>query len=932
MIRKRSFLSTSIALSLAAFGAQAYAETISVEAELFDNFGGTFDDGQPNPVTIYTTNGQGAISYVNAQDFVDYDITANGGEYTIEYMVGTSVAANPTIEVLVKSNNGEWQSQGTVAVPLGSWDNFQPLTASHTVTLPAGNSTVRLHAIGPNWQWNLESFKLTSNTITNPTDPVNDVVVNLENFTNTGKTGAAVAGDSVVGFGQTSQGINFNTVGDYGDYSVTFDTAGTYSAKVSVGTTVQAQVGAEVLLNNTVVASEYLSSTGGWDTYQNFDLNGDIVIPSAGTYTIRLRSHGAANWQWNGDELTFVYESNETGNANPGTGNPGNGEIHLEAPLALPANRQIEKSSVFYTYPQNSNLAAFNDFGADGAFWGHMPEHDLYDNSVLSTWINDVQAYRNKGLEYIARGEFDWGFRWFTEYTGDPTSHWVRTLDGDIVTMSFMGDFMYQGYPNGWLSNHSPVFVDYFKSQVDALLSANVSHIMFDSQTSSTRSTDMNQFGGDFSTMAMDGFRAYMRDKYTTAQLAAKGINNINNFNYRDFLISAGYNHTTYMAGANRISGGVPLFDDFIYFNREVLNEKMAEVFDYIRSKDANIEIGATTAISEARGYIFDKDLTFLAGELAMNSAVTNEMPISIITHLKGAEAVDKTLVYFPYPWDFANLYDRNSPALARTWIAQSYAMGAIFSIPANIWIGDAGVWSPGADNYRDLYQFADNNSNLLDGYDAYSKVGLVAPMMASLDATWIDGSNTLQGSIRTLIESNLNFDLLVFGDPGHPVVPTQAQLDSLQTIIVDGDRKYLTDGQNALVDAYDGRVLDLNDNADTAAINALKANHISVTVNGAAADATVTALSRVHESNNNAPYVVQLLNRPVNPSNGVTPVLGTVKIAIPQGYFPEGVTTAKVHLPGKNSVNANITNNAQGDSVITVNNLGVWGIIELAH
>ena len=358
----------------------------------------------------------------------------------------------------------------------------------------------------------------------------------------------------------------------------------------------------------------------------------------------------------------------------------------------------------------------------------------------------------------------------------------------------------------------------------------------------------------------------------------------------------------------------------------------MAEVLDYIRSIDADIEIGATTALTEARGYIFDKDLTFLAGELAMGSAVADEMPIPIISHLKSAEAVDKTLVYFPYPWNFKDLYDRNSPQMARTWIAQSYAMGAIFSIPANVWIGDAGVWSPGADNYRDLYQFASDNSALLDGYDAFSKVGLVSPMMASLDTTWIDGSNRLQTSIRYLIENNLNFDLLIFGDPGKPVVPTQAQLSALDAIIVDSDRKYLTDAQNALLDANNHKVLDLNNSADTAAINALKATNISVTIGNAAADDTITALSRVHESNNNAPYVIQLLNRPVNPANGVTPVLSNIKIAIPQGYFPEGITQATVHKPGAGSVNANITSNNNGDYVITVNNLGVWGMIELAH
>jgi len=945
---KKTIISKAVTLSclsVMALSTVAHADTITIQAENFSNYGGIFDDGQPNPITVHSVAGGRAISYVNAGDFVDYNITTNGGEYSLEYLVGTSMTTNPGIEFLVNIN-GNWVSQNITTVPLGSWDNFQPLNSPHLVTLPAGASTIRLHAVGSNWQWNLDSFTLnqenpintdTTNNVEDNTDastPVEDLVVQLESFTNTGKNGAAVPGDNTLGFGKTSNGINFNTVGDYADYNINFPETGTYSVSIAAGSTIKGQIGAEIIVNNTTVSTGYLGETGGWDNYQDFSLNGNVVVNTAGINTIRVKSHGSSNWQWNGNSVTFSYVSSNTdGGIDPGTGTPDTaGVIHLEDPIAIPANLKIEKSSVWFTYPQNSQLPAFSDFGATGAFWGHMPEEHIDDSAVVSNWANLVQNYRNQGLDYVARGEFDWGFRWFIDYVGDPTAHWARTLDDQIITMTFMGNLNYKGYPNGWMSNHSPTFVDYYKTQVDALLSANVSHIMFDSQTSSTRSTDLNQFGGDFSTWSMDGFRDYMRNKYTSAELATKGISNINNFNYKNFLVSAGYTHTTYMAAANRISSGIPLFDDFIYFNRDVLNEKMGEVLEYIRSINSTIEVGATTALSEARGYIFDKNISFLAGELAMSSTVTDEMPIPIITHLKNAEAVDKTLVYFPYPFDFKNLYDRKSPALARTWIAQSYAMGAIFSIPANIWIGDAGVWSPNADNYRDIYQFADENSNLLDGYDAFSNVGLVSPMMASLDATWIDGSGVLQTSIRYLIENNLNFDLLPFGDPGLAFVPTQEKLNSLSTIIVDADRNYLTAEQNALLNANSAKVLDLSNNADAAAINALKANNISVTVNNAPADATVTALSRVHESNTNAPYVVQLLNRPVNPANGVTPIINNVKIAIPQNYFRETLTQATVHLPGASSVNANITSNANGDYVITVNNLGVWGIIELAH
>jgi|GEM_PF-1681144 len=1400
---KRSLLNACIALSISSAVTQAYAETVVVQAEQFNNSGGTFNDGQPNPVTIYSVNGQEGINWINNGDFVDYNIDTNGGEYTVVYSVGTSIAANANIELFVNVN-GSWVSQGTVAVPLGSWDDFQPLTHSRTVTLPAGSSTVRIQATGGNWQWNLESFSLTSeDDDTTPVD-VADITVNLENFTSTGKIGATVAGDSVNGFNPTSSGINFNTSGDYADYSVTFAEAGTYSATLAAGTPVTGEIGAQILINNSVVASSLLSATSGWDNYVDFDLNGDIVINSPGTYTIRLQSYGSSTWQWNGDTLAFSYESDQTGgssdadndgvndgidqcpstpagttvdangcavvvvvdtdndgvndgidqcpntpagttvdangcavvvvvdtdndgvndgvdqcpntpagttvdangcaivvvvdtdndgvndgidqcpntpagttvdangcavvvevdtdndgvndnldqcpntpagstvdangcvndgggvatsgggllygevsgamnetavnpnwlvttsiletedkisgntteiytgfindadgnisfyensddsvrlyidgnlvlsddswenskstanlNLSPGihafelrlgnadggsgpvsgigfgvdvdggtnfvhpstlssniftyngtvTGDPRippeggiiveledfvstgttgrvggdtiegfaktatgvnwvtngdyadynvtfeesgtyraffsyaqepagsygaridlNGEPvawgyfaesgswdavevelyggnfivetagtytmrieaiggsdwqwsgdnvrivrvddvttpparlynpnehtvpaievpsaglkYLKAPVSIPAANQVLKSDVWYTYPQNSELEGFEDFRATGSFWGHPPEESFYDESVISEWVSLVQGYENVGLKYTARGEFDWGFRWVTEYLTNPQPHLVETLDDRVVRMTFMGYFSHEGYNNNWLSNHSPAFVPFFKSQVDQILKSNPSRLMFDTQTNSTRSTDMNTFGGDFNEYAMANFREWLDKKYSSSELAAMGINNISTFNYKQLLLDSGVTHDSFRQAADTLSGSVPLLEDFIYFNRDVWNQRFAEVLDYIRVLRPDIEIGASTHLFESRGYLFNENITFLAGELNLGARTSiSEIPTNIAVHLKGAEAVDKTLAYFPYPWEFAALRDNSAPRFGRGWVAQSYAMGGLFSIPADVWVGGEGTWSPGADNYRDVYHFVRDQATLLDNYTSYAKAGLVHAMYSSMRAGFIDGGAVLQSSVRTLIHRNINFDLMVFGDEGYPVVPRASDFDKYDVIFVDGDRNYLTPAQAAVLNAYNGKIATVGDSVSYQAAN------ISVKVAGAAADETVSALSRVHETNTDAPYVVHLINRPF--AGGVTPTLNGVEVAIPSGYFPEGITTATLHLPGGTSTNLTITTNGNGDKVVTVNNLEVWGMIELAH
>ncbi|MAD14829.1 MAG: hypothetical protein CL579_01935 [Alteromonadaceae bacterium] len=931
---------------LLGFSSSALSETLVVQAESFNHSGGTFNDGQSSPVTIYAVNGEQAISWVNAGDYIDYNVTAVGGEYNIEYLVGTAVAANPIIEVLVDSN-GTFESQGTVIVPLGSWDNFQPLVAAHTVTLPAGTSTIRLHAIGPDWQWNLESFSLVggSETVSDDVDdsvlaPLGDIVIELEDFDATGTTGR-VASDPNDGFVAAADATNVSWVtnGDFGDYNNIYLEAGTYRSFITVATGSDGSYGARIDLDGSPVSWGYFDSTGGWEIPEEIELyGGDFVVETSGNHTLRVEAIGGSDWQWSGDNIRLtkvgdasvkpspLYNPNDhtvTDIEGPVVGLP-----FLKKPVQVPTANRLLKSDVWYTYPQNNELQGFDNFGATGSFWGHPPEENFYDDATIIDWAKLVQNYQGVGIEYTARGEFDWGFRWVTEYLTNPEPHYVKTLDDRNVRMTFMGYLSYNGYNNNWLSNHSPAFVPHMKSQVDQILKANPDKLMFDTQTNSTRSTDMRTFGGDFNDYAMANFRVWLDKKYSSAALSAMGIDNIENFNYRDFLLARGVTHTSFSNAADTISGDVPLLEDFIYFNRDVWNQKFAEVLDYIRMQRPNIEIGASTHLFESRGYIFNENITFLSGELNLGARTTiAELPTNILVHLKGAQAVDKPLAYFPYPWEFAELRDQNAPRFGRGWVAQAYAYGGLFSIPANVWVGGntgENTWSPGAENYRDIYQFVRAQSNLFDNYTSYAKVGLVHAMYSSMKAGFIDGGNQIQSSVKLLTEDNINFDLLVFGDEGYPVVPRAEDFDQFEHIFYDGDLSYLTAEQQAVLDQQGSKVRHIGQRGTLTGID------IDVSVNGSLSNETVSAVSRIHETNTNAPYVVHLINRPF--VGGVTPTLNAVEVAIPRGYFPENVTSATLHLPDGTSTNLTVTNSGNGDAVITVNNLEVWGILELAH
>ena len=196
--------------------------------------------------------------------------------------------------------------------------------------------------------------------------------------------------------------------------------------------------------------------------------------------------------------------------------------------------------------------------------------------------------------------------------------------------------------------------------------------------------------------------------------------------------------------------------------------------------------------------------------------------------------------------------------------------------------------------------------------------------MYSSMKAGFIDGGNQMQISVKLFTEDNINFDMLVFGDEGHPVVPRDEDFEKFDVIFFDGDKNLLTAEQIAVLDAQGSKVKHFGQRGnypDTA---------LTVSINDVVSNEVVSAISRIHESDANAPYVVHLINRPF--SGGVTPTLNDVKVTIPSVYFPEAITTVTLHLPDGTNATLPVTTNANGNAVVTVNNLEVWGILELGH
>ena len=85
----------------------------------------------------------------------------------------------------------------------------------------------------------------------------------------------------------------------------------------------------------------------------------------------------------------------------------------------------------------------------------------------------------------------------------------------------------------------------------------------------------------DFSNASLEGFRAYLRNRYSSQELSAKGISNLETFNYLDYL----HNRDI---GEDKLESA-PLYKDYREFQRksalEFYKRFVSEVKEYARSK-----------------------------------------------------------------------------------------------------------------------------------------------------------------------------------------------------------------------------------------------------------------------------------------------------------------------------------------------------------
>lgn len=205
----------------------------------------------------------------------------------LDYTAGTGLSK--PMQAIINTESHTWRSD----------DGIIPTDAE------LNDSEKNLYLV--DWVRFYQAVPIDQSTDTNKWQDGDVITTEFSDFIETGKEGEPIPSDTVSGFGIADSDINFNTVGDWATYTVNFTDTGFYRVELIIASPESIGIGAEIQIDNTIFSTINFTGTGDWSIFQNFAFDKPLEISTSGSYNIKIKSIGSAEWQWNGDKISFVH-------------------------------------------------------------------------------------------------------------------------------------------------------------------------------------------------------------------------------------------------------------------------------------------------------------------------------------------------------------------------------------------------------------------------------------------------------------------------------------------------------------------------------------------------------------------------------------------------------------------------------------------------
>ncbi|MGL1885147.1 MAG: Ig-like domain-containing protein [Reichenbachiella sp.] len=600
-------------------------------------------------------------------------------------------------------------------------------------------------------------------------------------------------------------------------------------------------------------------------------------------------------------------------------------------------SQPIKKSSVMIAMMEDEQTR--DAHSVTNIAWGFLPLGNIYE------WIDwhdtQVGMIHNEDRVWHARVEFDAGWPVFVDYCEQNGITYADHAALDVGGNTFEYEwFAGQTHGNGgvplWMSSNSPVFADFLKFQVDMALRTNPAVLMIDAQTSSALACLAQWGNGDFSTHSMTGFTNYIKNTYSAQQISEMGITDINSFNYKTVL-NQEHNINTLMQYQNAVNAQLSgqdamfLYDKFREYQNVAINELVQEITDYAKTISPGIQVGTSSPVMDPyRSTILD-DITLYQQELQqIMTQYTYEPELS---YKMGEDlGADFVLTADPRDWDEAQR-GMVSDEEVKEWIANAYANGANFVAPVDQWTMGSTPYNPSTDMTY-IFNWIQDNAKLFDDYSASNgKVALIQSREATRKFVY-----EINDITYALHDNNIPFDLVVAGDSLYGTVPTFAELDQYEKVLLSQnvyDWWLAVDEQLvADLEQLGDKVIFWAETDDASTLTSVKSalsTSYTVKSNGNSIDDELTVYPRESSIAENS-YLVHVINNDYNTGSKAHNIKNNVSLSVDGSVYAKPIVEAYLHQPGVAKQQLQITQNGDQLQIDGMDNVGFWGILELVH
>ena len=493
----------------------------------------------------------------------------------------------------------------------------------------------------------------------------------------------------------------------------------------------------------------------------------------------------------------------------------------------------------------------------------------------------------------------------------------------DVVGQPIITPFWPVDYGNGthawWYCTNNPAFVANAHERLRMGFAAGANAFHMDMPYGSANIL-RHGAAGCFCDWCVGGFREYLADAFSDAQLRAMDVEDVTSFDYREMLAERFETVASFNAAYDE-GGVIPLIEEFESFQFSAAARFIESMADLARSIG-----GPGTVVSNNSGGL--RPAFLVAADhpdyFVVEIAHTSQPSRAALVPYQLAEALGKPLALWPRGPDVQYVEAGDRTDLLRTWIALSYAQGGNMMVPHQLWshTTTSGVewFFPSIDDYAPLYHFVRDNADAFDGYEPVEQIGV----LYSNRAMRAGERGVVTTSFR-LQEANVSAGLALAGDDYLPRALDERDLKSRFELLVVPEPTLLEGDQATLLDALEMEGFAV---PWVSADDVLERVEPLVSLDG---ERPLWLFPRKHPTMPDAPIVVHVVNRSyddvantIYPQTDVDLRVSTALIGL------DKVKGVRLLSPGGAEANAFFETTEDGIRVV-IPDVELWTVVEIS-